>query len=131
MEKVSESRDKKTILIVEDDVEIGELLTEVLREEGIYLPIVALTGVAALALLLTLRPHLFILDYQLPGAMNGLEVYDWLRGRADFLQTPVLFMSANLPSSLAKSRQLTVLSKPFDLSDFLWQVKKLVPCAPP
>ncbi|GHO72427.1 hypothetical protein KSD_01980 [Ktedonobacter sp. SOSP1-85] len=70
----------KSILIVEDDPVLGNLLLETFQEETTYQGYLASSGESALMMLSTITPALFLLDYQLPG-MNGLELADHLRRR--------------------------------------------------
>lgn len=56
----------KTILIVDDDIYIGDMLEEVLTKEG-YTPARAYSGTEALLYLSSRRPDLILLDLMLPG----------------------------------------------------------------
>ncbi len=96
----------KTILIVEDDTDIGTFLVQVLKDETPYQPLLVNDAETALKTIKTLKPHLFILDYLLPGGMDGLELYTHLREIEELKQTPTLFMSANLPPEKIKARSL-------------------------
>ena len=58
-----------TILVVDDDVYIGNMLEEVLHKEG-YGVLRAYSGSEALLLLSSGRPDLVLLDLMLPG-LNG------------------------------------------------------------
>jgi DNA-binding response OmpR family regulator len=64
--------DKARLLIVEDDDQLAELLTEYLGQQGFELSHVASGDVAAEEILKT-KPDLVILDLMLPGE-NGLDV---------------------------------------------------------
>ncbi|GHO60827.1 response regulator [Ktedonobacter robiniae] len=70
----------KSILIVEDDPILGNLLLEVLQKETTYQGYLASSGEMALNMLQTITPALFLLNYHLPG-MNRLELADHLRRR--------------------------------------------------
>ena len=56
----------KKILIIDDDIHIGDMLEEVLRKEG-YGVLRAYSGTEALLRLDTCRPDLVLLDLMLPG----------------------------------------------------------------
>lgn len=56
----------ETILIIDDDVAIGNLEQEVLEREG-YLVQRAYSGTEALLLLKEKKPYLILLDLMLPG----------------------------------------------------------------
>ena len=62
----------KTIFVVDDDVYIGDMLQEVLQQEG-YHVLRAYSGSEALLRLSTDRPDLILLDLMLPG-LNGEEI---------------------------------------------------------
>lgn len=67
----------KTILIVEDNVDLAESLQEVLRSEG-YIASVATDSVKALELAASTTPDVAIVDIELP-VMNGYELAHHLR----------------------------------------------------
>ena len=72
--------DNGTIVVVEDDTSIADLLDMVLRQAG-YRVIQAGTGEAGLAAIERERPKLAILDVGLPGNMDGLDVCRKIRDR--------------------------------------------------
>lgn len=57
-----------TIAIIDDDLHIGDMLTDVLSKEG-YRVLWACSGTEALALLSHENPNLVLLDLMLPGAV--------------------------------------------------------------
>ena len=114
-----------TILLVEDDASIGEVLLHVLKNETLYNAVLATNSIEALHLIHQIKPCLFLLDYHLPG-MNGLDLYDCLHAMNGFETIPALFMSANIPLKEAEKRHVPVLHKPFDLDDFVQAIEKLV-----
>jgi len=114
------------ILIVEDDADIGAFLVQVLKDETPYQSLLVNDAATALKTIKTLRPHLFILDYQLPGGIDGLELYSHLRETEGLEQTPTLFMSANLPLEKIKRYSFHVRKKPFELDEFLRCVTQLL-----
>jgi DNA-binding response OmpR family regulator len=117
----------KTVLIVEDDEAIGEVLIEVIQQETSYQVVLARNGFQALNMLETVKPDLLILDYGLPG-MSGLEFYDTIHLRKALEQLPVLFVSAEAASIQEKVevRRLWLLEKPFEIVDLLTIVKQLL-----
>lgn len=115
----------KSILIVEDNFALGNLLKEILQDETTCQVILVSSGEAALNTLQMVRPQLFLLDYCLPG-MNGLELVDQIRSVAGHEQTPILLMSAALPQGNIAKQHLKCLQKPFDLDRLLELVEKLL-----
>lgn len=76
----------KTILIIEDDIQIGNLEQEVLESEG-YICIRAYSGTEAALLLEKNHPDLIILDLMLPG-LSGEQLL------AKISSIPVIVISA-------------------------------------
>ena len=76
----------ETILIIDDDVAIGNLEQEVLEREG-YLVQRAYSGTEALLLLKEKKPDLILLDLMLPG-MSGEDILPQIQG------IPVIVVSA-------------------------------------
>ncbi len=112
----------KTILVVEDDIYIGEVLVQAIMQETPFLAILVQSGDEALNTVKGIKPNLFILDYQLP-RMNGLELYDALHANADFEQVPTLMISAQLPIKELKKRNIKGMNKPLDLDEFLQTIE--------
>ncbi len=82
--------DHGTIVVVEDDANIADLLDMSLRQAG-YRVIQATTGEAGLAAIDRERPRAVILDVGLPGELDGLDVCKRLRMKST---VPVLFLTA-------------------------------------
>lgn len=79
----------KTILVVEDERNIVDILTFNLRREG-YDTLEALDGAAGLRLALEKDPDLILLDLMLP-KMDGFEVCQHIR---EFSSVPVVMLTA-------------------------------------
>ncbi len=119
------------VLIVDDDPDIRAILSELLTEEGY---VVSLQSHARKTLvdLAVLAPDLFILDYFGSAECSGWELFELLRGAAQFRDTPVLFCTGAVPQMAARSAQLAamrarVLFKPFDIDELLAEVARMVP----
>jgi DNA-binding response OmpR family regulator len=82
--------DLGTIVVVEDDPHIADLVDIYLRREG-FRVIQAADGETGLAAIDRERPRLAILDVGLPGTIDGLEVCRRLRAK---LALPVLMLTA-------------------------------------
>ncbi len=81
--------DGGTILIVEDEPSIAEVVSLYLRRAGYQVTVVG-DGEAALAVLAKQVPDLVVLDLMLP-KVDGLEITRWLRARGD---TPIIMLTA-------------------------------------
>jgi DNA-binding response OmpR family regulator len=80
---------EQTIVVVEDDANIADLLDLYLRDAG-FRPLLAPTGERALELVREHRPVLAVVDVGLPG-IDGFEVCRRLRADGPL---PVLFLTA-------------------------------------
>jgi two-component system alkaline phosphatase synthesis response regulator PhoP len=83
---------KRTLLVVEDEKDIRELLRFHLEQEG-YTVREAESGEDALKRAEAERPALVLLDLMLPGA-DGLEVCRRLRAGAGATQVPIIMLTA-------------------------------------
>jgi DNA-binding NtrC family response regulator len=117
--------DVKTILVVEDDEDIGEALVFALTEEPSYHVIVAATGKEALQVASARKIDLFIIDYYLSG-INGIELYDKLHVMSELEDVPALISSVNIEHlrQHLKARHLMGVGKPFDLDVLLEMVAR-------
>ena len=79
-----------TIVVVEDDQHIADLVELYLRQEG-FRVVQASTGERAIEAVRDQRPRMVILDVGLPGGMDGLEVCRRLRAAGD---VPILMLTA-------------------------------------
>jgi len=121
---------EKTILIVEDDEDLGALLLEAMHQESFYMGInyhtlLAIDGMEALEMVEETLPDLFLLDYYLP-RMNGLDLYDRLHGIETLAHVPTIFMSANPPFKELMKRNLLSVRKPFNLRELLHIIERLL-----
>lgn len=107
-----------TILIVDDDVYIGDMLEEILTKEG-YQTARAYSGTEALMYLSSARPDLILLDLMLPG-LPGEELLPLTRG------IPVIVVSAKAETSdkvdLLLGGACDYVTKPFDTSELLARI---------
>ncbi len=81
-----------TILIVEDEADIAELVKYHLEREGLAARVAA-DGKHALDLIVREHPDLIILDLMLPG-MDGLEVCRRLRAQSATQRIPIIMLTA-------------------------------------
>ncbi len=79
-----------TIVVVEDDHHIADLVEMYLRQEG-FRVVQAATGERALQAVTSQQAKMVILDVGLPGGMDGLEVCRRLRADSD---VPILMLTA-------------------------------------
>jgi DNA-binding response OmpR family regulator len=84
------SGDATTIVLIEDDPNIADLVDLYLRNDG-YRVYQAANGEAGLALVRDRSPKLVILDVGLPGDLDGLAICRELRTRSDI---PIIMLTA-------------------------------------
>src|SRR5207302_4549331 len=82
----------RSILVVDDDPAIREIVSTTLKLEG-YETMTAADGVMALELLTRTRFHVLILDAVMP-RMDGLTVLRTIRSDPALAEMPVLMLSA-------------------------------------
>ncbi len=108
----------KTIAIIDDDVYIGDMLSEVLTKEG-YGILRAYSGTEALLLLTQNKPDLVLLDLMLPG-LSGEEVLPHIKN------IPVIILSAktdvNNKVNLLLEGASDYITKPFEINELLARI---------
>lgn len=115
----------KTILLVEDDANIGEVLMQAIAQETPFLAMLVSDGYEALKAAEGIKPNLLILDYQLP-RMNGIELYDQLILKQELADIPTIMISARLPYKELQKRRIVGMNKPIDLDEFLQTIEELI-----
>lgn len=115
------STDVKTLLIVDDEPGIVEMLQSGLQRKG-YRVITALDGPSALEQMSDEKPDLVMLDIAMPG-MTGWEVLDRIESNPATAGTPVIMLTA-LKTDLDMIRGLEkgaidYITKPFDLQHLI------------
>jgi DNA-binding response OmpR family regulator len=118
----------KRVLIAEDEPDMAALLAHAL-EERLHVATERVTnGALVLDAIHRFTPDLLILDVWLPG-MNGLDVFDVLRGSADGARVPVLFLTASperARAALDHEGVRDVLTKPFQMDVLVGRVEALL-----
>jgi DNA-binding response OmpR family regulator len=115
-----------TVLIIDDEYLIADILSYALEDEG-YMTVKAGSGQKALDILDRESPELIITDYMMPG-MNGIELAEAVRRRSGMETTPMLLMSG-AQAHLGRARPdlfFNVFEKPFDIDEVVAAVKMQV-----
>jgi len=122
--------DGKTLLVVDDEPAIRELVAKVLCQEG-YNVLQADGAAQALLLAATATIHLLVTDFSMPGA-DGLELTRRLR--AMHPKAPVLIVSGSMAALDGRADHLEhveMLEKPFALDELITKVRALLTEASP
>lgn len=119
---------EKTILIVDDDRDIGEALQCVISAETQYHTLWIAESDLALLSAQHVRPALILLDYLMP-IMNGLNLYDRLQELEHMRGVPVVLVTAAtaLPYKELQARGIRILKKPFDVPELLALFTEMIP----
>jgi CheY-like chemotaxis protein len=114
-----------TVLVVDDEFGIADLIEAVLEDEG-YRVLTAVNGKQGLERLARERPDLMFLDYMMP-VMDGAAM---LRGIVDdpsLRDIPIVLMSSLPEATVAErcSGYAIFMRKPFKITDVVSLTKRL------
>jgi len=119
-----------TVLIVEDDPEVRELMELVLTDEGHHV-MAAADGAGALDLVRrgAIRPDIILADFNLPDGKDGVRVATEVR---DILKRsiPVVILTGDISTDtlrLIADRKDTRLHKPVDMNTLTRTIRRLLP----
>lgn len=107
-----------SILVVEDDEAIAELIRTVLNDEVGWGATVVHSADAARQVLRHVRSEILVIDVNLPG-ISGLELLTLLRQDPQWHEPPIILMSANdgqpgIRTAVNEGLVTAFLRKPFD-----------------
>jgi two-component system response regulator MtrA len=108
--------DRFTVLIVDDDESIAELLADLLAGEG-YRAVIAHDGATALDFARTERPDMVLSDCMMPG-LSGTQLAQELRRSPTTRSIALALMSSTRPRDLSMPN-VPFLAKPFEIDDVL------------
>ena len=108
---------KKTILVVDDDVNILELCSIILTECG-YHVVISETSHDIIEKVADVKPDVILMDNWIPD-IGGIKATQLLKSHPDFKIIPVIYFSANndIQTLAKKAGADAVLAKPFDLDE--------------
>ena len=113
---------KKQILVVDDEKDIVEFLTQLLEDNG-YEVTAAYDGVQAMEMVLKNRPDLILLDLQMPEE-TGTGLYRKLHNKKEYKDIPVIVVSGLAGSYLAVSKSVPVIDRPPEEQEILRQIDR-------
>lgn len=117
----------KKILIIDDEVELGQVTRNGLEATGHYQVLVATGGPQGLKISREYHPDLILLDILMPG-MDGLTVLKKLKQCLDTMTIPVLMLTAKWDDS-TKQRAAELyddgyIEKPVLIEDLIARIEK-------
>lgn len=119
-------KEKPNILIAEDDLNLGFLITDYLESEGFNVKLCR-DGVLALKAYLTDKFDLCLFDVMMPN-MDGFTLTKEIR--INDKKTPIIFITAkSLKEDKFKGYSLGIddyITKPFDEEELLWKIKAIL-----
>jgi CheY-like chemotaxis protein len=128
MDKRMVSRQKKNILVVDDNEDMRYLLGQILEKAG-YHAIFAENGKISLIQAQLYHPVLVLMDLSLPD-LSGWEAVAQLRQMSEFSETPIVAVTAHVSSVEVERARAAGCSahigKPFDSAVLLRSIARLL-----
>jgi DNA-binding response OmpR family regulator len=119
-------------MVVDDDRELREIVTEYLVEEGFEVHSVP-NGLKLMRALRVDRPDVIILDVMMSW-INGFDLCSALKHNPEFCDIPVMFMSARSdPADVERGYQCGAVDyvvKPFDVTDLRARIERALTFRP-
>jgi excisionase family DNA binding protein len=123
---------KKRVLVVDDEPQIVELLTDVLARDGRFEVKSAASGYDAGLLTEQFRPELILLDYMLPD-INGNVVCRTIRKNPEYAGTKIIIVSGvvnqNEINELLAAGADDFVKKPFNIEKLVGRITELLALA--
>lgn len=111
----------KTVLVVEDEYVIAQMLSELLHDEG-HGVMVAFNGMEGLHCLEQTLPDVILTDIMMP-IMDGLAFCKTIQAQPQYQTIPVIILSAvSDRSEIVDCQFAAVVSKPFDIDVLLAKI---------
>lgn len=119
----------RKVLVVDDDAEITELITDVLTRDGRFDIRTACSGYDAGIMTQEFRPDMILLDYMLPD-VNGDIVCNTIRHNSGFEHIKIIIISGVINRDeiehLLQSGADAFIKKPFNIDDLISKVTELL-----
>lgn len=117
---------KRTILLIEDDIDIQQLIKIALQSRG-YKVETANNGLEGLERLKRTTPHLIILDLNMP-KMGGVVFYQNICDKSGQPKYPILILTAR--ANMSKLFQELIIdgfkTKPFEIDELLEEIDAII-----
>ena len=117
---------KRSILVVDDDVDASQIVKMILEKTGLYAVSICNRGEEALKIIRDTRPELVLLDVIMPDA-DGTEVADRIQKDRSLALTRVVFMTSLVSQQEVLKHSVIgghpFISKPITSENLLQRVK--------
>jgi len=124
---------KRKIMVVDDDVSLVELITDILERDGRFEIRSVNNGFDAGMMVKEYRPDLIVLDVMLPD-INGREVCHRVRADASLEEVRILCISGMIEEDKIQELKLAgadeFVHKPFDIEDLIDRMCALLEMEP-
>ena len=124
---------RRKVLLVDDDVELVEVMTKFLEEDGRFDVKIATTGFDAGMLVKEYRPDMIVLDVMLPD-INGKEVCQRVRADSTMEEVRILCISGMIEEDKIQDLRLAgaddFMHKPFDAEILIDRMCKMLEMEP-
>ena len=123
-----------SILVVDDDEAVAELLRALLNREPGWGATVVHDAAAAREVFRHVRVEVLVVDVNLPG-ISGLELLDLLRRDGSWNQPPVILLSAvpdqpGISEAVRRGAAVALVAKPFDVDQLIEEIRSAVSALP-
>ena len=114
------------ILVVDDEIQIRDLLSEFLKQQG-YEAVLASAGEEAIELAQRETPHAILLDVRMPG-IDGVEVCKRLKAEPKTQYIPIIMVTGYAENKIAaiEGGADDFVNKPIDLMELALRVKSIL-----
>jgi excisionase family DNA binding protein len=123
---------RKKVLVVDDDAEIVELISDILTRDGRFETKTASSGYEAGMITQLFHPDLILLDYMLPD-VNGNVVCQTIRNNPEFENTKIIIVSGVIKQEeidqLLKSGAHAFVRKPFSIAELTEKIGAVLQAA--
>lgn len=126
---MAEKQTVSSILVVDDDEDVAQLLEFMLAREGFEVH-VATDGNAAIKIIDKISPPgVVVLDIMLP-YLNGLQILKHIRGKKEWLGSSIIMLTSKTDErgigDYMEAGATDYMTKPFNWDELIARIKKLV-----
>ncbi|MCC7040154.1 MAG: sigma 54-interacting transcriptional regulator [Burkholderiales bacterium] len=121
---------QRTILTVDDDATLLDLVGMLLRAEG-YRVLAAQSAEQALVMLASDKPDLIVTDLRMTG-MDGIGLFDAVRKRHPLLPVIILSAHGTIPEAVAATRRgvFGFVTKPYEATELIAEIERALALVP-